>query len=143
MLAEFAAAAANLSKGIDEAKDEDEAEDEITTSAFIWKMESILKESHSNMFTYYSSRLLDRHKHFTWTGPKVEIHPRSPDILSIIPLATLGERLDFPGCQIYVENLDPEPPLLPEVPPLLGKRRDQADDANPSHKQPLKRKRLL
>lgn len=149
MLAEFAAAAVNFSTAIDETDEDgnskDKDPDEITTSMFRESIEGILKESYSQIFAYYSSCIVGLHKHFTWTGPKLQILPRSHDLLSIIPLATLGERLDLPSHKIYPTNLDPEPPLSPKQPdiqPVVGKRRDQANPVNPSDVMPRKRKRL-
>ena len=148
MLAEFAAAAVNFSRAIDETNVEgdsdsdDGGENGITTSLFVEMIEDILKESHSQIFPYYSNLLVGHHKHFVWTGPKLQIIPRSLDILSILPLMTLGEKSDLPGHQIYNANLDPEPAST-DISPLLGKRSDKADDPNPSDEISRKRQRLL
>ena len=143
MLAEFAAAAINLSKAIDEQNDKqsdgEEADDGVTTSSLIEMIEGILKESHFEIFPYYSRCLVGFHKHFTWTGPKLQILPRSPDILSIIPLMTYGERLELPSHRIYSTNIDTEPS---DNQSLVTKRRDQAD-TNPSDEMPRKRVRVL
>ena len=79
MLPEFAAAAVNLSTAIDESNNqgdgEDDGEDLITSSMFKGRIEGILKDFKSQIFPYYCSRLHGHHKHFTWTGPKLQILP--------------------------------------------------------------------
>jgi hypothetical protein len=147
MLAEFAAAAVNFSRAIEdsycnEGDDDDEDGDVIASSLFAASIEGILKDSHCEVFSFYSRCLLRGHKHFTWTGPKLRIHRASQDIFAILPLLSPGERTDLFSCPIYSENLDPEPPLSPEVLPVVGKRRDQ-DTPSPSDKMSRKRKRLL
>jgi hypothetical protein len=150
MLAEFAAASVNFSRAIYESnmdvdvedEGEDKGEEGITTSLFAERIEGILKESHPQIIPYYSNSLVSLHKHFTWTGPKLQILPRSQGILSIIPLITPGERLDLPSHPIYTIDSDPEPPSLPNVQPLIGKRREQADVANPPNEMPRKRIRV-
>jgi hypothetical protein len=166
LLAEFAAAAVNFSRAIDKSNGdegdwEDKNEDAISTSSLTKIIEEILKESYSQIIPYYTSCLVHLHKHFTWTGPKLEILPRLQDFSTVIPLLSLGEMLELPGHQIYSTNLDPEPslpptiqPLVsegpdqaepsfpPDVQPLTGKRPDQADAANPSDGMRRKRRRL-
>lgn len=143
MLAEFAAAAVNFSSAIrDSYQEEDEDEDRISTSLFKASIQDILKENHSEIFSYYSSCLVSQHKHFIWTGPKLRIHSLSEDILSILPLITLGETSDLLSHQIYATNLELEPPSSPDVRPLVGKRHDQAF-ASPSNGMSRKKKRLL
>lgn len=154
MLAEFAAAAVNFSRAIqgDKGDSEDEDKDGATASMFIARIQGILKESNSDIFPYYSSCLVRHHKHFIWTGPKLHIYPRSPDVLATVPLVTpLGEMSDLLSCQIYTRNADPERPSSPDVPespssadvpPMVGKPRDQ-DTPSPSKEMTRKRKRLL
>lgn len=147
MLAEFAAASVNFSTAISESNKEvdgeDEGEEGITTSLFVGMIKGILEESRPQIIPYYSNCLVSLHKHFTWTGPKLQILPRSPGILSIIPLITPGERLDLPSHPIYTIDSDPEPPSLPNIQPLISKRRDQADIAKPPDEMPRKRTRVL
>jgi hypothetical protein len=147
MLAEFAAAAVNFSRAIqesydDEGNSEEEDEDGVPTSLFKASIQQILKESHSQIFPYYSSCLVSCHKHFIWTGPKLRIHSLSEDISSILPLITPGETSDLLSHPIYAANLEPEPPSSPDVRPLVGKRHDQ-DFASPSSGMSRKKKRLL
>ena len=149
MVAEFAAAAVNFLRAIDETNVEDDSDSKdkgkngITTSLFMEMIEDILKESHSQIFPYYSNLLVGLHKHFIWTGPELQIIPRSPDILSILPLMTHGEKSDLPGHQIYNTNLDPKLAFSTHIPPLLGKHSDEANDPNPSNKISRKRQRLV
>ena len=83
------------------------------------------------------------HKHFTWTGPKLQILPRSDEILTIISVVTCGEMKDLPRRQIYIIDVDSELPPSTDVMSSIGKRCDQADDANPSDEMPRKQQRLL
>lgn len=151
MLAEFAAAAVNFSRAIEETyheegedkdEDEDEEQDRIDASLFVAAIEGILQDNHSEVFAYYSSCLVRQHQHFLWTGPKLQIHRLSQDILTILPLLTVGERLDLPSCPIYAGNCDPELPVPPDVLPVVGKRRNQ-DSPSPSSQTVRKRTRLL
>jgi hypothetical protein len=147
MLAEFAAAAVKFSRAIEESYNEegdgeDGDGDGITSSLFTASIEGILKDAHSEIFPFYSRCVVRGHKHFIWTGPKLRIHPVSQDILAILPLITLGERLDLFSCPIYGKNSDLEPPPSPDVLPVVGKRHDQ-DSPSPSDKMTRKRKRLL
>jgi len=145
MLAEFAAAAVNFSRAIQEDKgdDEDEDKDGNPASMFIARIQGLLKESNSDIFPYYSSCLVRHHKHFTWTGPKLRIYPLSPEVLATVPLVTpLGESSDLLSCQIYTRNADPERPSSPDVPLVIRKQRDQ-DTPSPSKEMTRKRKRLL
>lgn len=137
MLAEFAAASVNFSTAIDESRKEDNGEDDdedkegITTSMFAGSIEGILKASHPQIIPYYSDCLVRLHKHFTWTGPELQIVSRSRDVSSVLPLLTIGERLELPSHHIYTINSQSEPPLSSNNQPLIGKRRDQADIPNP------------
>jgi hypothetical protein len=106
MLGEFAAASVVLAKGIYGSDGDDEVEDGIPRSALAGQIESILQKSHPEVFPYYS-RCVDRgHKDFLWTGPVVQILPRSVAVASTITLMTEGEVLDLPSHSIYTEDLD-------------------------------------
>lgn len=115
MLAEFAAAAVLLAKGAsrspeDESNGDGGVENEIEFSVFAGIIKDILLESYPDVFPYYSRCLDSGHKHFTWTGPQVQIVPRSEDMASFIPLTTSGELLDLPGHSIYPIDLEATPP---------------------------------
>jgi hypothetical protein len=138
MLGEFAAAAVLFSKGIDESKEEGGdvgAEERIFSSDFSGHIENILQQRYPNAFRYFSRCIDRRHKDFVWTGPKLEILSRSDDILSIIPITTMGERQDYSAQPIYSIDLDPS------TPSHVGKRRNPDDGMNVDGEQQKKRKR--
>ena len=142
MLAEFAAAAVKFSRDSDESEErEGDDDDGISSSEFIGLIESILLESHPLVFSYYSACLVNGHKHFTWTGPKLQIFPRSQDILSVIPLLTSGEMLEFPAQKIYETRVDPVPPSEQTALPQIRKRRDRADSVDLEKDMTKKQKR--
>jgi hypothetical protein len=113
MLGEFAAASAVLAQGVNH--------ENITSLAVRERIEEILLENHHGIVPYYSRCMNRGQKDFFWTGPKVQIIPRSDAFISLIPLITPGEMLDLPCHQIYTEDLDAIPPVLPET--AIGKRR--------------------
>jgi hypothetical protein len=123
MLAEFAAASVVMVKALQ--KDDDHLGEGIDFSLVNKRIEEILEESHPDIFAYYS-RCLDRsHKQFVWTGPHLQILPRSEEITSSIPLTARGELVDLPTHPIYVIDLDPATPTgLPHVP----KRQEREED---------------
>lgn len=126
MVAEFAAASVNFSRGIDVTG---QGEDNISHSMFEGRIEDILQNSRPESFPYYSRCLLDCHKYFVWTGPQIKILARLEDNASAIPHACLGEALDLPHQQIYPIAIDPATP--PGLPPPSGKRRERADSLHP------------
>ena len=133
MLGEFAAASMVLAKGIynsegDHSNDEDE--NRISMTAFVKHIESILQKVYPEVFPYYV-RCLDRgHKDFIWTGPNLQIFPRSDPTASVISFTTKGEILDLPSHQIYTEDVDSNFTILPDTIPPVGKRRGRADSLN-------------
>jgi len=137
MLAEFAAAAVVFAKAIHKANNDDEGGDETTFSMFTEHIEGILQESYSKVVPYYS-RCVDRcHKDFVWTGPRIQILPRSEELMSVFSLTTWGQLLDLPTHVIYTVDLDPGPPTTIHQ---AGKRRCRQDDTDPVDKPPKKRK---
>jgi hypothetical protein len=137
MLAEFAAAAVVFAKAAQEGMDDAEIGDEISCSKFIKNIEGILQASCPNATHYYSRCLERSHRHFVWTGPRVQILPRSEVFIPIISHTARGERKDLPGCEIYVVDLDPTPPTPPIA---VGKRRVRGDSLDLVVDQPKKRK---
>jgi hypothetical protein len=134
MLAEFAAAAVVFAKATQEGIDDGEVGDGISSSMFAEHIEGILQASHPSISHYYS-RCLDRsHKHFIWTGPQVQILPRSEEFISIISLTTRGELLDLPAYGIYAD-LDPTPPIA------VGKRHVRGESMDLGEDKPKKRQR--
>jgi hypothetical protein len=144
MLGEFAAASMVLAKGINESEgynSDDEVEDRIKSSALAGHIESILKAFDPKALAYYSRCLDCEHKDFLWTGPCVEIFPRSEPFVSLIDHLTKGEILDLPFHQIYTEDVDADQPLQPDNVTQVGKRRDRGDSPNLERDQPKKRSR--
>ena len=128
MLGEFAAASVILAKAIYEFEgydSDDEVEGRIPTAQFSENIKNILQTSHPEVFPYYSRCLYGGHKDFLWTGPVVQILPRSNAISSLITFMTKGEMLDLPSHQIYTEDVDDELPIPPasDTVAQLGKRR--------------------
>jgi hypothetical protein len=109
LLAEFAAAAVGFSKAVDEANGEGSTDrgitDGIAATTFQAHVEGIIEGSCTKALPYFSRCLDQGHAHFIWTGPKVQIVPRTEDIVSVISLATKGELLDHPMQEIYASNL--------------------------------------
>jgi hypothetical protein len=134
MLGEFAAASVVLAKGIEEldAKEKelsDEVECRIVNSACPGYIEAILQKSHPEVLPYYSRRLACGHKDFLWTGPNVQIIPRSAGLNKLVPSARKGEFRDLPSHQIYTEDLDANPPIIPGAKTQVEKRGgDDLDD---------------
>jgi hypothetical protein len=141
MLAEFAAASVNLSMAVEESADEAGRWDgKISAPAFVGSIEEILRESCPRAFHYYSRCLSGLHKHFIWTGPQIEILARSDAAVSVIPLTSLDEMLDFPHHQIYQINVDAAPESPPSDLAPLGKRRERSDTVHLAEEMPKKRK---
>lgn len=129
MLGEFAAASVVFAKAIREVKgeDHDDDDDEVTYEMFRGRVDNIFQCYHSEVFPYYSSCVDRGHKHFLWTGPKVDVLPRSKACDCII-LAELGERKDLPSHKIYASPQDPgSAPGSPTSNVLPSKRRDRGD----------------
>lgn len=148
ILGEFAAAAVVFAKAIRDSSDEGEddgndgTEGNLRCSRFVEDMEGILQGSHPRVFPYYS-RCLDRsHKDFLWTGPKVQILPRSDEkVRSIFPLTAAGEMLDHPDHPIYNRNLDSSlQPSSRIISAQVGKNRGREVSRDLSGERPKKRR---
>jgi hypothetical protein len=141
LLAEFAAAAVTFAKAMDQPNDE--CFDNEFIHHFAETVEGILHECHPGVFPYYLRCLNRHHKDFLWTGPKVEIIPRSDGVDSIIPSTTMGELLDSPIHSIYVEDIDPQPtsPLPSKDVDQVGQRRGRRDSMEVEDDHPKKRRR--
>ena len=140
MLGEFTAAIVGFANAYHkvhpEGLNDGSGEYAVTYQVFRGRVEGILLESHPNVFPYYSRCVDQNHKHFVWTGGKVEIFPRSKSGDFII-LQSIGEQPDLPSHGIYSS---PEEPPTPTVIPLAGKRRDQEDGADNAD-EPRKKRR--
>jgi hypothetical protein len=140
LLGEFAAAAVVFAKGCrdnaPEDYDEGNGELGVTYKMFRARVEAILEASHSDIFPYYS-RCVDRsHKHFMWTGAKVDVLPASESCDAIV-VNRVGERRDLPSHGIYSSPQDPTP-----TPPTLNSpaekrhgRDEGEDDADDQRKR--------
>lgn len=141
LLAEFAAAAVGFSKAVDEVNGEGSTDrgitDGIAATTFEAHVEGIIEGSYSKAIPYFSRCLEERHPNFIWTGPKVQILPRTEDIFSVISIATNGELLDHPTHQIYPS--DPKPAQSDER-GEDGKRPLATDSAESSKENPKKRR---
>lgn len=141
MLGEFAAAAVVFSKaipGLDDCNGDGNGEDEITSSCFMEHINSILHQSYPMAFPYYSRCLESGHKHFVWTGPELQIIPRSEGLDAIMPLLTLGELNDLPTHKIYDQMPKTEVPS--SIPPA-EKRHGRGDSSDLASEHPKKRRR--
>jgi len=134
MLAEFAAAAVVFAKATHEGSDDGEVGDGIRSSVFSEHIQGIVQASCPTILRYYSRCLERSQKHFTWTGPQVQIRRRSDELNYAISLAAPGELLELPGYAIYTD-LDP----IPRV--AVGKRHVRTDSMNLGEEQPQKRRR--
>lgn len=154
MLAEFAAAVVVFSKDIAEARGEDGSDkdgDGFSPSKLADNMVIILKGSHPDALPYYFRCLDLHHKDFLWTGPPMQIVPRTLEFISIVGLATGGEMLEYPGEKIY--NIDSvvapsstsaalpsTPAATPSTPKQQGGKR-RGDSLDSADENPKKRRR--
>lgn len=108
MLAEFAAAVVVFAQSLWGSFDE--AEDGISFSSIRAHIEGILQDSYAEALPYFLQCLERGHKSFIWTGPPLEIHPRSDSLGTIMPLLTVGALLDLPSHPIYPHTATTAPP---------------------------------
>jgi hypothetical protein len=134
MLAEFAAAAVVFAKSAASpfGKGDNEGEGGISFPRFQGMVEGVLLDSYPDILPFFSSRTDSGHNRFLWSGPNIEIIPRSRDVISILQLTRRGELLDVPGCTIYHTAVDdtssaPRPPA--------GKRHRSQDKMEDSKRR--------
>lgn len=139
MLAEFASAAVVLAKDVQGFEDEDDVGGP-SISTFRGRIEGILRDSYPQTFPYYMRCLDSGHKHFTWTGPRIQILPQSEDCERLISFSTMGELQDLPGCQIYPLELDDDVDMSPATVAQVGKRHDRGNSLDLAEERPRKRK---
>jgi hypothetical protein len=138
MLAEFSAATVVFCKAVDDERGD--REELIKSSEFIANIEGILQASYPKIFPYYSRCVERKHSHFIWTGPKLQIVPRSEGSASLIALVGKGEMLDSPTQPIYDVEVGPELPVRP-TPAGEGGKRPAPDDSDiPVSRPPKLRK---
>jgi hypothetical protein len=137
ILAEFAAAAVVFGRGVGRRLGEGNEIGGFTISfpRFLKKIEGIVEASSPDIAAFFSARAV-AHKHFLWSGPSLEIVPRTEELLVTIHLTGTGEQLDWPGCPIYQEDLD-DSSLTP--PPAIEKRDRSEDGMGTADEQPRKR----
>ena len=87
----------------------DTDDDGITNGEVETQVVALLQGSHKKLFPYYKHCVDQRHKHFLWTGPKLQILPRSDDIAATISHTSRGEVLDLPSHPIYRVDADQSP----------------------------------
>ena len=87
----------------------DTDDDGITNGEVETQVVALLQGSHKKLFPYYKHCVDQRHKHFLWTGPKLQILPRSDDIAANISHTSRGEVLDLPSHPIYRVDADQSP----------------------------------
>lgn len=141
MVAEFAAAAAFLGKNLPG----DQVADDVDCTVFIERLEGILRESHPEVFGFFSSCLDHGHKYFVWTGPELTMLPRTEEVVDLFPIAEL---LDLPTYSIYDVVLDATPapgsaPSIPKPPtkpkPHAGKRPELEEESDRARKRTKRR----
>ena len=144
MLAEFAAASVVLARAIYESEgyeSDEEVEDRVSSLALEGQIKIILQTSYPEVLPYFV-RCLDRgNRDFVWTGADVQILPRSATNSLLISLATKGEHLDLPSHRIYSEDIDSNPPNLPETTSPVGTRRSREDSLSLEEGRAKKRSR--
>lgn len=125
---------------LDECNGNGNGEDKITSSCFMEHIEDILQGSYPMVFPYFSHCLESGHKHFVWTGPELQIIPRTEGVDAIMPLLTIGEINDLSSHKIY----DPMPMPRTDEPssiPLAEKRHSRGDSPELAGEHPRKRRR--
>lgn len=138
MLAEFAAAVVVFAKALSRLLVD--GDDGITSPAVAEHIELILQDSYPTVYPYFSQCLDRGHKNFIWTGPSLQIVPRTASFDAVMPLLTLGELLDLPTHKIYV------PTATTDAPPAISmasgeKRHGEGDSLDLTAEQPKKRRR--
>jgi hypothetical protein len=115
-------------------------EEVIKSSEMIANLKGILQASYPKAFPYYSCCVERKHSHFIWTGPKLQIVPRSEGSASLIALVGKGEMLDSPTQPIYDVEVGPELPVTPTAAGEGGKRPAPDDSDIPASRLPKLRK---
>lgn len=138
ILADFAAAAVVFARGVNRPLGEGNEIGgvPITFPRFLKTIHEILQDCSPQIIPFFTSRA-ESHKYFLWTGPQLEILPRTKDIAAIIDVTGPGELLDWPGCPIYQEELLDDPSPSPE--PGVHKRDRAEDGMDTAVEQPKKR----
>lgn len=142
ILAEFAAAAVVFGRGVEGPFGEgnDGSAVGIPFARFQKNIKGILEESNPDLLPFFLGRVKADHKNFLWTGPEIQILPRTADLISVIRLTGGGELLDFPVCPIYCQEVEDESPAsVPRVPKRHRPDAQPEDSEDMSDEQPKKR----
>lgn len=134
MLGEFAAAVVVLTKALCGPMDD-------RLSLVVERIEGIIQGSYPMVLSYYLQCLDHGHMHFVWTGPDLQIVPRTESLDAVMPLLTVGELLDLPSHQIYHPTAATDMPSAIPIGPLSEKRHDRGDSLDLEVEQPMKRRR--
>jgi hypothetical protein len=138
MLAEFAAAAVVFGQSLEGPFGEgnERGPVEISFARFRVNITGILEDCCPALVPFFLSRVEAQHKIFLWSGPKIQIVPRTMGVTSFIQVSRKGELADLPDFSIYVEDLDGHSSAA--VPPGLKRIRPE-DLADGDDEQPKKR----
>ena len=139
MLAEFVAATIVFSKAAASANPEG-AKHGKASSIVEGSVEVILQSSYPAVLHYYSHCVERGHSYFIWTGPNLQILPRSKARAAIICTTSKGEMLDCPADSIYLVELDPTPPPTPTVACRVVKHPVPLDSEGLAEEWPAKHK---
>jgi hypothetical protein len=139
MLAEFAAAAVVFGKAVEGPFGEgnERGAVKITFARFLANITGILEDWSPALVPFFVGRVEAQHNNFLWTGPKIQILPRTNDLTSIIQLTGKGELLDLPELSIYIEDVDDESSAAPPSGLKRGRPEDMGDgcDGQPKKRQ--------
>jgi len=124
ILAEFAAASVVLGQSGDDPFGGADRHGEVGISfaKFSSKIGRILEDFCPDVIPFFAGRAKGGHQDFFWTGPRIDIFPRSDDIMSILQVTRTGELLDFPKRPIYAVDVHEADSI-----PAPGKRVHFAD----------------
>jgi hypothetical protein len=113
ILAEFAAASVVLAKSVEDPFGGPDRHGEVGLSfgKFSSKIRRMLENFSPEVIPFFSTRAKDGHQDFFWTGERIEIFPRSEDIMSVLQLTRAGELMDLPKHPIYAVDLDKANPI--------------------------------
>ena len=119
--------------------------DGITNGEIETQVVALLQGSHKKLFPYYMHCVDQHHKHFLWTGPELQIVPRTPDITPTIIHTSTGEALDLPSHPIDHFDADLSPTTNNKEAPIIkcrgpGKGFD-FDDKYDAHHPPVEQRR--
>lgn len=113
ILAEFAAASIVLGQSGDDPFGGADRHGEVGISfaKFSSKIRHIVEDFCPDVIPFFSSRAEDGHQDFYWTGPRIDIFPRSEDIMLVLQMTRTGELMDFPKRSIYKVNVEDTAPI--------------------------------